>query len=157
MAGIKPADLLDAFLAALRATTITTLSDVVWRRGPQRAVRLAGGETALGIVAFAGLVDGETAAGSSNHWLQPLGLQVLVLVPDDETDPGASETTRLALAEGLLAFMQPLDIRSLQTTSGTAKSGRFARMTAGIGPYFEDTKQVFRWVEALVEYKCLRS
>lgn len=154
MAYVTPKAILNEYLAQLRAWTTEPLKSCVFRKGPQRVIKLAGTETGFCIVALRELVGGEDSAGSGNNWWHNWQFAVLLAVPDDEEDPEASEDARLDLIEQFGQFQHQIAARTL---FGGAKVGRISSCTLGIGAYFENTTQVFRYAEITVDYRTLRS
>jgi len=151
VAYVTPQELIDAYLVAIRAWEGEPLASCVFRRGPQRTLSMSAAQETIGIVAFRAL--DEESAGSSNKWWTNQSLAVLLMVKDDEADPEASEDTRLNLIEEFGQFQQQLTVRTLDG----AKVGHITSCTLGIGEYFENTTQVFRYAEIVVTYKTLRS
>ena len=151
MAYVTAKELIDAYLTALRAWAVEPLASCVFRRGPQRTISMSAAQDTIGIVAFQGL--DEESAGSSNKWWTNPRLAVLLMVKDDEEDPDASEDTRLDLIEQFGQFQNQMTVRTLDG----AKVGHITACTFGIGEYFENTTQVFRYAEIVVTYKTLRS
>ncbi len=151
MAYVTPKDFVDAFLTALRADTGTMLSTAIFRKGPQRALRLAGTETAIVFVAVSGMEGGEQSAGSGNNWWHEWRLECTLMVPDDEADPEGAEDARLDLLDEFGEFLHA------NRTIGGAKVGHMSSAELQFGTLFENTTQVFRAARVVVTYRTLRS
>jgi len=152
VAYVTPKTIIDDYLTALRAWTGEPLASCVFRKGPQRTLRLSDSEETICIVALHSLEGGEQSAGSGNNWWHNWNFAVLLMVKDDEEDPEASEDARLDLIEQFGQFQQQLTVRTLDG----AKVGHITECTLGIGEYFENTTQVFRYAEIVVTYKTLK-
>ena len=141
----------NALLAALRAHAWPdALKPIVFRKGPQLALKLAGTEKCVVIVASENLGEGEQSAGSGNAWWTTPALKVVLLVPDDQTE--TSEDLRDDLYDEFCAFLH-----DQRTLLDTVKVCHVAAGTWRIGQLFEDTHQVFRAVDLTVSYRTLRS
>ena len=153
MAYVTPKTILNNYLAALRAWEGEPLASCVFRKGPQRTIRMSAAQDTICIVALRALEGGEVSAGSGNNWWHDWSFAVLLMVKDDETDPEASEDTRLDLIEQFGQCQHQMAVRTMEG----AKVGHITACTLGIGQYFENTTQVFRYAEIVVTYKTLRS
>ena len=147
-----PKEIVDGLLTLLRAYSWS--ATLVWRKGPQRAFRLAADEEAIGFVRLTGSPQGEQSAGSGNHWWQWWSVVVQILVPDDLADPDAVEDLMLDLMADLHDCLHTIEARTLL---GGAKVGSVQSVTCGIGPYVEGDKQNFRWAEWTLSWRTLRA
>jgi len=150
---VTPKTILTNYLTALRAWAGAPLAACVFRKGPQRTLTLSAAQDTICIVALRALEGGEESAGSGNNWWHNWSFAVLLMVKDDPEDPEASEDARLDLIE---QFGQCQHQMSMRTMAG-AKVGHISSCTLGIGEYFENSTQVFRYAEIVVTYKTLRS
>jgi hypothetical protein len=155
----NPKDILNAFMAALRADTGTVLAACTKRKGPQHTVRLATGATAangvqdVGVVfvALDNLQGGETPAGSGNTWWHVWTFAVNLAVPDDESDPETAEDLRLDLLSDFMEFMHS------NRCCFAAMTGHIASAKCVLMSMSAEDQQVWRGVEVTVTYKALRS
>lgn len=156
MAYLTPKAALNAYLVALRAHTWpAALTPIVFRKGPQRALKLDGTEKAICIIALEKLEGGEVSAGAGNHWWHNWGFKVVLLVPDDEDAPEASEDARLDLIDEFAACLHAN--RTLTDGTAEAKVGKVDACELSIGTLFENTQQVFRAATITTSYKTLKA
>jgi len=153
VAYVTPKAILNNYLAALRAWEGEPLASCIFRKGPQRTVNTTAVEDTICVVALKSLEGGEVSAGSGNNWWHDWAFAVLLMVKDDEAHPGTSEDTRLDLIEQFGQCQQQMSVRTLDG----AKVGKITACNLGIGEYFENSTQVFRYAEIVVTYKTLRS
>lgn len=153
---LSPKSAIDAVLSGLRALdsgplqSVTAGGGVIYRKGPQRSVKLSGTETAVIFVALAEMPEGEQSAGSGNNWRHEWDIKVLACVPDDGTE--ACEDLRLDIIDALLQFAH--DNRDL---AGAARVVRVGKCRCLIGELFADDKQVYRMADITLTYKTLKS
>jgi hypothetical protein len=146
MAYVKPLDVMDGFLAALRAWTGEPLASATFRKGPQHAATF-GNAPALVLVGFKSL--GEPGGGIGNNWWTECVIAVTILVPDSAT----AEDTRFDIVEEFGKFV--LANRNLGTVG--VQAGHILSCDFFAEPFFADVEQVFRGADFTVAYKTLRS
>lgn len=152
MAETLPKDIINAFIAALRANTGTHLSNSLFRKGPGHAIDLRGKAHCV-FVALVGMPDGEQSAGIGNQWWHNWALGLTLCTPDSETDREAAEDSRLDLLGDFLDFIHS----EARCVFGTAKVGRIRSAVYSIEAFPGREQQVWLMDRIVVTYRSLRS
>ena len=145
--------IIDEFLADIRAYATTSSGELHTssvRKGPIHTLRLGSGITCGVVVSLEGLDGGEQSAGTGNHWWHDWTLNVLLIVPDNESDPGAAEDIRCELLDDFMAF-----VHSDRCLVGGVKKGFVSGATFSMASLSAEEQQVWRAVECKVTYKAL--
>lgn len=148
----RPKTIVDDYLAALRASTETYLSQLVFRKGPQHTVKLPVDKVGVGFVRLEGMPGGEQGAGSGNVWRHPWSLRTILAIPDDISDPEGCEDLRLDILGDFLEFIQ--DTRCV---SEHVKTGRLVQCDLVLAPLAAEQEQVWRCIDAIITYSARRS
>lgn len=157
MAEMSPKMILDKVLASLRAWTGEPLASATFRKGSQRSVRLADGDSGIVIVALEELTGGEQSAGVGNHWWENWSVLIHLAVPDDEDDPEGAEDTRLDMLHQVGLWMQANRTLFDTETEAASKRARIASARLHFGPLLEAEEQLWRQVFVSCEWGTLRS
>ena len=144
---VTPKSFINDLIALIRAWAVEPLASAVVRKGPQRGIRLAAGQTCAVFVRLDELAGGEMAAGSNNRWWNEWTVVVVLCVVDDETE--ACEDMRLDLIEefGVLLHAN----RHIGAAKVLHASAAKAVQVEMLEPH-----QLFRGAEITVQYRTLR-